>query len=99
MPWLMDNRNKIYLYAGTYGDKMKFTTHDGSIFGFRAWGNEKEPKFIIKKLVDMYGPKEWYEIYEKFNNALLAVSKMENFNKPTACITLYRRKDFYDDEE
>lgn len=87
----MADNKKVYLFATMYGDKMRFSTHDWEMYWFWAGWNETQPKFIISALVDLYWPEEWLEVYEKFNNALLEVSKNEHFNKPTACITLYSR--------
>jgi len=88
----MWRNDKIYMYATVKDGKLQFTTHDWKMIGFWAWGNKDTPKFIIEKLVELYGPEEWYDVYKKFTDALLEVWDMWNFSKPTACITLYHTK-------
>lgn len=89
----MSTKKKIYLFATQTDKTVKFQTHDNSLYWYWAWGNEKEPKFIIKALVELYWLEEWYEVYKKYNDALLYVSDMNKnswlFKRPTACITLY----------
>ena len=84
-------RKKVYLYAKETDNGIMFKSpdYDEKILGHWAWGNEKEVKFVIKALIDLYWPRDWYDIYEKYNRALLHVAKNWPYPWLTGCLTLY----------
>lgn len=60
---------------------------------FAGWDKER-PRFIVQALVDLYGPTEAKEIYDKFMQWLLHIEEMQKntFNSPAASLVLYERK-------
>ncbi len=59
-----------------YFKLVKEETPEGINYYFKSIRNEImrfswKPQFIVKWLVDLYGPEEWEDIYNKFMAALL----------------------------
>lgn len=83
---------KHHLKCIRWLDKPRFTTIWGTMVWFFAWGNDENPPFIVQALINKYWPREWYDIYNKFVEALYDVKDIEInwwFSWDTAAFIIY----------
>ncbi len=85
---------RVYFVSEMTEAWIKFKWQDGSVL-HRAWGNEKEPKFILQALVKLYWVPEAKDIYNKISKAMLYIDEMDlprkNRTGKTASFVLYKR--------
>ena len=91
---------KVYYYADYYKEQdwrewMRFVWQDWSrIHWAWGWKEANKVKYIIRKLIEIHGDKIGFEIYKKYNEALLAIKDdNQEWKFPTASLVL-RREDF-----
>lgn len=91
---------KTYFYASTLRNKE--TNRESLIFHWqngmwwhRAGGGPNKVNFVLEELVKRHGKEEGISIYQKFNEALLAISKNKNekWDFPRACLVLFSKND------
>ena len=75
-------KKKIYFFATELINKMTWKSSivfswQNGMRGHWAWWWLNQINFVLEKLIEKNGIKQWSEIYQKFNEALLDIAKDE----------------------
>lgn len=95
-------KRKVYYYADLYENTR--TGQKGIVFIWQDWskmywwgrGTESSPNEsalnnVLEKLIQTHGQKEWSDIYQKYNQALLDIwTDPVRWKFPKCCLTLWR---------